>query len=92
MPILEQYQEVFSEELGTFTGPKIKLITDPQVAPKFISLGRYHTLCVIKLNSNLNPCIIEPIQASDWAAPIVPVLKQDKKTIRLCGDYRFTVN
>ena len=26
-----------------------------------------------------------------WAAPIVPVLKRDKKTIHFCGDYRLTV-
>ena len=36
--------------------------------------------------------IIEPIQSCDWAAPIVPVLKCHKKTIRLYGDYCLTVN
>ena len=36
--------------------------------------------------------IIEPIRSSDWAVPIVPVLKRVKKTICLCGDYHLTVN
>ena len=36
--------------------------------------------------------IIEQIQSSDWAAPIVPVLKHDKKTIHLCRNYHLTVN
>ena len=27
----------------------------------------------------------------DWAAPIVPFTKQDD-TIRICGDYKLTVN
>ena len=31
--------------------------------------------------------IIEPVQFSDWASPVVLVLKQDKKTVRLCGDF-----
>lgn len=36
--------------------------------------------------------IIEPIQFSEWAAPIVPVMKADKKSVRICGDYKVTVN
>ena len=34
---------------------------------------------------------IEPVQVSDWAAPIVPVLKSDK-SVRICGDFCHTVN
>ena len=36
--------------------------------------------------------IVEPVQFADWAAPIVPVLKSDKESLRLCGDYKLTVN
>ena len=31
------------------------------------------------------------MQYSDWAAPVVPVMKADK-TVRLCGEYKLTVN
>ena len=35
--------------------------------------------------------VYRPISHSDWAAPIVPVRKSDG-TIRICGDYKLTVN
>ena len=36
--------------------------------------------------------IIEPVQFADWAAPIVPVVKSDGKSLRICGDFKLTVN
>ena len=35
--------------------------------------------------------IIEPVDFSEWAAPIVPVVKRDG-SIRICGDYKLTIN
>ena len=35
--------------------------------------------------------IVEPVRHSEWAAPIVPILKADG-SIRVFGDYKMTVN
>ena len=35
--------------------------------------------------------ILSPVEFSEWAAPIVPVVKQDG-TVHICGDYMSTVN
>ena len=32
------------------------------------------------------------MEVAEWAAPIVPVLKSDKTSVRICGDFRLTVN
>ena len=35
---------------------------------------------------------LELVQFASWAAPIVPVLKADKSSVRLCGDFHQTIN
>lgn len=45
----------------------------------------------MELEQLLNYKILEPVKFSEWAAPIVPVLKPDN-SVRICGDYKITVN
>jgi len=91
--ILDKHASVFSSKLGTLKGVKVKLQTKPDVAPQFF---KAHTIPLAfkrkKGRSRLEGLrIIIPVQHSEWAAPVVPVLKHDG-TMRLCGDYRVTIN
>ena len=38
-----------------------------------------------------NEGTIKPVEFSDWATPIVPIMKSDS-SLRICGDYKLTVN
>lgn len=44
-----------------------------------------------ELERLLQEKITEPVKFSEWAAPIVTVLKPDSRA-RICGDYKLTVN
>ena len=68
---------------------------EPQVKPKFFKARPLPFSLKDKVEEELQRLeslgIITPVKHSKWAAPVVPVLKQNG-TIRLCGDYRITVN
>ena len=36
--------------------------------------------------------ILTPIQHADWAALIVPVMKADRQSVQICGDFKQIVN
>ena len=35
--------------------------------------------------------IIKPVQFADWATSIVPVMKNDGKSVQICGDFKLTI-
>ena len=61
----------------------------------FSNLNRCHMYFKEKVEKELEWLqslgIITPISFSDWAAPIVPVVKSNTN-IRICGDYKVTIN
>ena len=93
--LLQNYSHVFKDELGTFTGPKASLRVDANATPKFFRARSIPFSLRSKVDAELarlqNDGVIQPVKFSDWAAPVVPILKPDGN-LRLCGDYKLTVN
>ena len=94
--LLEQYSDVLKDSLGTFMGCKAKIEVDPSAQPRYCKARtRPHAMRPrVKegLKRLVTEGILEPVAHSEWATPIVAAFKSDKKTIRLCGDFRMTVN
>lgn len=93
--VVKQNEEVFKEELGTWRGPPAKIYIKENVAPKFYKPRPVPYAMRKKVEAELERLtkqgIIEPVKFSEWAAPIVPVLKPDSSA-HICGDYKLTVN
>jgi hypothetical protein len=94
--ILDRYPDVMKEGLGTLKGVKGHLLVDQEAEPVFFKPRNVPYALRDQVNAELDRLcsegIIEPISFSDWAAPIVPVVKSDGKSVRICGDFKVTIN
>uniref|UniRef100_A0A5S6QCU6 Reverse transcriptase domain-containing protein n=1 Tax=Trichuris muris TaxID=70415 RepID=A0A5S6QCU6_TRIMR len=79
--ITDKYEAVFRPNLGTCTSLKAKLILKPNAQPKVF---KPRPLPFVLMDA-------KPVPTSQWAAPIV-VVKKSSGGIRICGDFKVTVN
>ena len=93
--MLGKYQDVFEEGLGTFKATKAKIVVEENASPKYCKARPVPYALKDKIEKELQRLeeegTIEQVTFSDWAAPIVPIVKEDQ-SIRICGDYKVTVN
>lgn len=93
--ILQKYSSVFADGIGKVHGIKtnLHLIDDA----KAIFCKARPVPCALKpkieqdLGNLENMGILEKVDTSDWATPIVPVPKKNGK-VRICGDFNVTLN
>ena len=94
--LLDHHRGVFADEFGKLKGHTAKIHVDPGAQPCFCKARTVPYAMRNKVEAELQRLedagIIEPVQFADWAAPIVPVVKSDKESIRICGDFKVTVN
>jgi hypothetical protein len=93
--ILEQYKEVFQPGLGKYTGPVVTIPVKPNVKPTFLKCRpiafAIKDRVLKEIDRLVGEDVLEPVSYSEFASPIVPIIKKNGN-IRLCGDYRSTVN
>ena len=93
--LLSKYSELFQDKLGTIKGLEAKLTVDPEASPKFFKPRPVPYALRGAIERDLECLetlgVIEWVNHSDWAAPVVPVPKADG-SVCLCGDYKVTLN
>ena len=71
--VLDKHQVLIVNGLRTLKGYEAKIIVEPGMQPRFC---KAHPVPYALRGQG----IITPVQFADWAAPIVPVVKQDAKS------------
>ena len=94
--VLQQHEAVFQGGLGVLKGYQARILVDSNTRPRFFKARSvpyaYRDMVEKELDRLVSEGILEPVQYADWASPIVPVLKSDKKSMRICGDFKQTIN
>ena len=93
--LLDRYSDVFSVELGKYTGPPAHISIESGVRPIFRKARQVPLALKEKIEKTLETMVkegtLEPVQYSQWATPTVNILKGNGE-VRICGDYKITVN
>ena len=97
--VLAKFPEVFSEKLGCLKDFKVHIPVAKDVRPRFFKARPVPYSLRDRVDAELckmeEQGIWKKVTYSQWAAPIVPVLKNPRDAggaVRICGDYKMTVN
>lgn len=90
-----KFPELFTDELNSYKGPPVHIECKQGVTPVFLRARTVPFPLRDQVNKELNRMIetgiLTPVKHSRWATPLTIVPKPDG-SLRLCGDYRNTVN
>jgi hypothetical protein len=90
-----RFPKVFSGKLGAFNKYTVDLHLKPDAKPIFFKARPVPYALKEKIDKELDRLlslgVLKPVEHSEFASPIVPVLKKDG-SIRLCADYSVTIN
>ena len=93
--LVSAHGNVFKKELGTLKGVVASIEVHPDAKPIYCKARpvpyALRSKIDIELDRQIESQVMYPVTHSEWAAPIVPVLKPDG-TVRICGDFKTTVN
>ncbi|XP_045194815.2 uncharacterized protein K02A2.6-like [Mercenaria mercenaria] len=90
-----RYGEIFQDNLGHVKNVKAKLRLKKYATPRFHKARPVPLALKPKIEKELETLLeagmLEKVDYSEWATPIVPVPKSNGE-IRICGDFKVTVN
>nr|XP_022323016.1 uncharacterized protein K02A2.6-like [Crassostrea virginica] len=93
--ILRKYSTVFNDGIGKVEGIKATLHMRNDAKPMFCKARPVPYALKPKVEEEIenleNMGILQKVETSEWATPIVAVPKKNGK-VRICGDFKVTIN
>ena len=93
--LVSEFADLFRNAPGKITDSFARFEVRADVTPVFCKARTVPFAMKKRIQEKLdqleNDGIIRKVQNSEWAAPLVPVIKPSGE-LRLCGDYKMTVN
>ncbi len=93
--LLSSYSDLFQDEPGELRGIATSIALDSDAKPQFYRARplpfTLHPVLEAEHDKLVSRGTIEPVKHSDWATPIVSVMKSNR-SVHICGDYKLTVN
>ena len=91
----ENFSKLFGSGVGTVQGHEARITLTAKAKPRFHRPRPVPHALQEKVNQKLHGMqregVIRPVEKSGWATPVVVIRKGDG-TVRLCGDYKVTLN
>lgn len=92
--LLDEFPDLF-ENLGCCKGPPVKLYLKESAQPRFLKARTVPYAMRAQVSAEIDRLVevgvLSPVSVAEWATPVVPVAKKNGD-IRLCGDFKLTVN
>ena len=94
--LLKKHEKVFEKGLGTLKGVRVSIELEEGAEPKYMKARLVPYAIKPAVDKELDRLVdqgsYKPVTYSRWATPIVPVVNKENGSVRICGDYKLTVN
>lgn len=90
-----KFPQLFGPGPGRYKGKMLELIIKEGTKPKALKARPVPFALREKVEEKIDRLVklghLEKVEISEWATPIVPVIKSDDK-VRVCGNFKLTLN
>lgn len=94
--LIDEFTEIFNEEIGCLKDVTANIEVKVNSQPIHLSARTVPYALVDRVNAEIDRLeqigVLERVKFAEWATPIVPIVKANAKDIRICGDYKVTIN